>query len=253
MDSLTARLLSRSGLNRRDPMVPPTQNMRMVVLKEKYGKAEILLHNARVALQTLRDAQESKIPSRVTAATSRLYAAMGKLEGQEADFFASRYFGSGNKKILKDWNQGHKMVEFQKKLSSLEADIGYRATTARGVLNGSGAPALSRNAQEAQACAERAFDALKAIDRLHPIRSRVAKNTPTVGNHPAIIETNIKGIRTELAKALGGENGSSNEDVNFIRESLKDAETYERLGHVIMKNRWDVPYDLRIKETRPTY
>lgn len=53
VDSLTKRLMSCSGLNPVDPMLPPVHSMRMVTLKEPLTKAEVQLHNARLKLRNL--------------------------------------------------------------------------------------------------------------------------------------------------------------------------------------------------------
>lgn len=97
MDSLTARIMSRSGLSPVDPTLPPVHNVRMVYLKEPYGKAEQDLHEARVALQafeTSGGAEKDK---------DKLYKAMANLEERERDYYANRYFGR-NKAILEGWN-----------------------------------------------------------------------------------------------------------------------------------------------------
>ncbi|CAM9565058.1 unnamed protein product [Ectocarpus fasciculatus] len=56
----------------------------MIYLQEPFGGAEIHLHNARVALESVQNG----------GATAPLYAAMAKLEVAERDYyFARRYFG----------------------------------------------------------------------------------------------------------------------------------------------------------------
>lgn len=71
LNSLTARLVSRSRLNPVDPTLPPVHNMRMVCLKKEFSDAEEALHEARVVLEALEERNG-------TAAV--LYSAMVKLE-----------------------------------------------------------------------------------------------------------------------------------------------------------------------------
>lgn len=243
MDSLTSRLLSRSGLNRADPLVPPTHNMRMVVLKQEYGAAEQALDRARRALAVLERVQKDhpRDNVRIEAAAEALYREMEGLVGKEADFFASRYFGSGNKKVLKGWQVnwkqgmfGQKLVELYQRLVDRNNDITDNN--------------LSAITQEAWRHANRAGTAMQMINQLwYPNGDRNPRRTttPDFGNYPQVFGRSVSGIRTELNKALAGQNGSTHADVASIRESLRDAETFQRLAHLAMKNRWDLPHDLR--------
>lgn len=243
MDSLTARLLSRSGINRRDPTVPPTQNMRMVVLKEKYGKAEIELNKARRALADLQHVQKTdpRNDLRIEQAATVLYRAMERLTGREADFFASRYFGSGNKKVLQGWQGDWKRGMFNQKLS----DLYNRLVDRNNEITGNN---LSMLSQEAWRHTNRSATVMRMMMQLwYPNGENRPRRTttPDFGEDPKIFDNSISKIKAELTKALAGQNGSTRADVASIRESLSDAQTFQRLGHLIMKNRWDLPYDLR--------
>ncbi|CAN0538948.1 unnamed protein product, partial [Ectocarpus sp. 12 AP-2014] len=92
------------GLNPSKPLLPPVHNLRMIYLKEPFGDAEIHLHDARVALESVQNG----------GPTAPLYAAMANLEVAERDYFARRYFG-GDKAILKGWS----CAKFNKKIEEL--------------------------------------------------------------------------------------------------------------------------------------
>ena len=117
MDTLTARLMARSGLsnaarpparstpmvkagiglNPSNPLLPPVHNVRMIYLKEPFGDAEKDLHAARVALKALETTNDP-------ATRKALYKAMAKLQGKESHYFATKYIGRDKPLVLSGWN-----------------------------------------------------------------------------------------------------------------------------------------------------
>ena len=232
MDSLTARLMSRSGLNRADPTVPPTQNVRMVTLKEKYGPAEKALHDARAALEALRYAQKNSPDTVVNQVKWELYEAMEELQGREADFFASRYFGSGNKEILKGWKVDWKHDKFAGRIDRLETGALNRVTQAA---------TLGREARMAASISLGLVRRLQAMDQAWGAHPRGPTPPNGIDTPFKDIQQGLKRIRTLVTEGSRGTTAST----ASLRASLRDAEITERLAQLVMKNRWDLPYDLR--------
>lgn len=227
MDSLTARLMSRSGLNRADPTVPPTQNVRMVTLKEKYGPAEQALHDARAALEALRYAQKNS-PGTVNRVKWELYEAMEELQGREADFFASRYFGSGNKEILKGWKVDWKKRKFENRINDLFNEATNQVTAVANL---------------------RLMEARDAADlSLRVARSLKTMSILSTSQNRQNLDTNFKFITDSLKQISSYVAGNPRADAASLRSlktSLSNARICERLAQLVMKNRWDLPYDLR--------
>lgn len=223
MDSLTARLMSRSGLNRADPTVPPTQNMRMVTLKEKYGPAEQALHDARSALEALQFAQINS-PGTVEQLKRDMYQAMEQLEGKEADFFASRYFGSGNKKVVQGWNVDWKSSQFTDKIRSLVTDADARIQAAVGDVRAQRTATLSHDAAQ----------------RLHYMHQKWGRHPRT--GRPQGLDNDLELIRIIVEDLRGLVTTNS---TRSMKADLRDAEICYRLAQLVFKNRWDLPYDLR--------
>lgn len=236
MDSLTARLMSRSGLSPADPTLPPVQNMRVVNLKEEFGAAEIALHEARVALKNLEDSSGTE---------AALYTAMAKLEVRERDYFATRYFGR-NKAVLKGWNVDRKQEIFDSYISVYLSGK-MRAKTLQ----------LRRSRMDPSAAvALTAFkDVLAALQRMHRAWYRYGTvlpnnrktDTPDFSTNPRDIKTKIGEIQTSLGGILNlpDTDPSKQRSIRFTRETLRDALICQRLAHLVTKNSWDLPDDLR--------
>lgn len=110
MDALTARKISTMGLNATKPLLPPVHKLGIVHLREPLTDAEEHLHNARLALKNLTEAQEIYKSSededdleKLKMLKDALYTAMSKLEEKE-QYFARRYIFH-NKPVLHGWEQ----------------------------------------------------------------------------------------------------------------------------------------------------
>ena len=91
MDSLTKRLMSRSGLWHADPMLPPVHNMRMVYTDKPLTDDEIALHDAKKALRDLEDGLEKGLGFyEVQNLEITLNIAMNALNAQR-EYFGKRY------------------------------------------------------------------------------------------------------------------------------------------------------------------
>ena len=103
MGALTARKMSTMGLNATKPLLPPVHNLGMIYLKEPLTDADEDLHNARLALKKLEEAQESgEDDDTIHRLKLALHSAMEELQEKEREYFAQRYF-SHNKQILNGW------------------------------------------------------------------------------------------------------------------------------------------------------
>ena len=103
MDALTARKMSTMGLNATKPLLPPVHKLGMIYLKEPLTHADEDLHNARLALKKLEEAQESgQDDDTIHRLKLALHLAMEELQGKEKEYFAQRYV-SHNKHVLYGW------------------------------------------------------------------------------------------------------------------------------------------------------
>ncbi|CAM9767329.1 unnamed protein product [Ectocarpus sp. 12 AP-2014] len=241
MDSLTARIMSRSGLNPVDPTLPPVHNMRMVYLKEPFGDAEEALHDARVALEDLENG----------SGTARdVYTAMMKLEMKEQDYFATRYFGR-NKTVLKGWKNMGKRWQFLKKLKRLSEvtenrldDMGAPFGVA-----GSITPGYSTEAQNASIGAYDAFTNLGKMTKLWYNRAWYKLLTPSGSFVPFMQQLNASIGKIDATKQTVLKRPQSDStkiaDIRVIESSRKDADTYKRLALMVVNDEWDLPYDLK--------
>ncbi|AAK14444.1 unnamed protein product [Ectocarpus sp. 4 AP-2014] len=239
MDSLTARLMSRAGLNPVDPKLPPVHNMRMVYLKEQFGAAEEALHDARLALEDLRDVQETKPydQTKVDAAANLLYDAMAKLAVKERDYFASRYFGR-DKAVLKGWNVDRKQELFAKFIDDL-----------RNKASGRLRPNMfsHMDVQNAAVYCSQACVALEQMNNLWysggvAIPSNRLTDTPDFGKRQRVINQRLGQIQTNLRSIMAS---GTQRDIITIKSCLRDAEICQRLARLVASDRWDLPDDLR--------
>ena len=224
MDSLTARLMSTSGLSRTDPLLPPVSNMRMVHLKQPFGPAEKDLHEARVALKKLEDG---------SGTTNTLYMAMAKLEGKEQDYFARRYFGR-DRAILKGWNVGWKQNEFKKKITSF---VSF-AKSHEGLSSGHGT--------EAKKAAGLAHDVANKLEAMN--NKWYPSGSARIPSPPAGLDADLAGIDTAVndirATLRAAEGSVSTVALVSIKTSLRTAENCQRLARLVKQNRWDLPDNL---------
>ena len=103
MDALTARKVSTMGLNANKPLLPPVHNLGIIHLKEPLTHADENLHNARLALKRLEEAQERKEDEpTIHRLKLALHSAMEELQEKEQEYFAQRYV-SHNKHVLYGW------------------------------------------------------------------------------------------------------------------------------------------------------
>lgn len=238
MDSLTSRLMSRSGLNAANPTLPPVHNMRVVHLKEPFEEAEIHLHDARVALRDLGIAQDAQKPqSEIDTAAQALYTAMEKLQTSEADYFASRYFGR-DKSVLKGWTHDHK----QKQLKTRIAELFKAEVNRREKITG------ATNLLAEKACNElkKACDAVKALDESWYSSSVRLTKSNGFGTHQQDIEDALHSIYGHLqaARALVLKGTITptmkKETISSIHESLRDTLECRRLAQIITTGRWEL-------------
>jgi len=240
MDSLTARIMSRSGLNPVDPTLPPVHNMRMVYLKEPFGDAEVALHDARVALENLENG---------TGNAEDLYLAMMKLEVKEQDYFATRYFGR-NKTVLKGWKDEGKRIQFYLIVANLGEVTEKRLDDLGAPLGAAGPipPGYSIEAQNATIAAHDALKQLMKIIELWHTPAWVKLATPIVSIDPFMknLETRVQEIDAirELVFKRPQSNLTKKADLRVIETSREEADTYKRLALLVKDDEWVVPYDL---------
>ena len=222
MDSLTARLMSTSGLSRADPLLPPVSNMRMVHLKQPFGDAEIALHEARVALDTFEKSD--------TATNKRaLYDAMAKLEVKEADYFGKTRFGF-KKPMFVGWRKDL----FNAKIREMAISTKARQTNATKA-DGSGSviDTLYDTALfSAKLCAE-AWTKIK----LHALTRNLDFFSTKVTDIERVLEA-ISRLPTSDPKRQPS--------LAIIADSLRDTKACQRLASLIAKDQWVLPHDLGV-------
>ena len=250
MDSLTARLMSRSGLNPVDPTLPPVHNMRVVYLNEKFGDAEEALHDARLALEALETVQKTKPydQTKVDTAADKVYDAMAKLAVKERDYFANRYFGR-DKAVLKGWNVDWKQKLFAKTINNMVLTSNAEENTTK-------TNAYHNAAKSAASLAHGSSLTLRIMNNKWYAAAGGGRQTRTPGTFGAdlkLIQDQIPLIRTHLrtAQALPETDARKTDSLTSIRASLLYAETCQRLARLVVNNRWDLPDDLR--EKPPTH
>lgn len=221
MDSLTARLMSTSGLSRADPLLPPVNNVRMVHLKEPFEEADIFLHEARVALD---DLEKSDTPVNKRA----LYEAMTKLEIKEADYFGTRRFGFKEPMFV-----GWRKELFLAKIREMQTKAADRVTNATKT-DGSGG----------------------VVDTLHPQARNAARRCAEVWaripgrpwQRTTYIDTRIKDIESLLSfvQGLNRSDARFQPSLQSIGNSLRDAKACQRLASLIAKDQYILPHDLGV-------
>lgn len=222
MDSLTARLMSTSGLSRADPLLPPVHNIRMVYLKEPFGDAEIFLHEARVALDNF---EKNDSPANKIA----LYDAMAKLEVKEADYFATRRFGFKEPMFV-----GWKKELFKAKIREMVTKTTARKTDATKP-DGTVIDTLDRLALfSAKKCAE-GWTKISG----NPFQRRLAAQ---------YISTRVTGIEYALGAVgrLPTSDPKRQPSLKIIAGSLRDMKACQRLASLIAKGQWILPHDLGV-------
>ncbi|CAN0569055.1 unnamed protein product [Ectocarpus sp. 12 AP-2014] len=255
MDPLAARLMSRSGLsaagrlpahstpmvkagiglNPSKPLLPPVHNLRMIYLKEPFGDAEMHLHDARVALESVQNG----------GPTAPLYAAMATLEVAERDYFARRYFG-GDKAILKGWS----CVKFKQKIEELimTTDIERRTTEGSNNITQPGYHNAARLAAISASVASRQLRTMsnKWYDAAGGGGNRRQTKPTTFGTNLSAIERVIVIINNHLriVLALPDSNTTKQASVTSIKASLRHAEICQRLARLVADDHCDLPDDL---------
>ena len=214
MDSLTARVISTSGLSRVYPLLPPVHNIGMIYLKEPFGDAEILLHEARVALDKF---EESDIPANKDA----LYDAMAKLEVKEAHYFGTTRFGF-NKPMFVGWRK----ELFKAKIREMK-----NKTTARWLA-------------EPEPHALAMFSGRKCVEawnKLSTIRTGISRAAVYIMERVHLIEKALKDLQGRATS-----DASLQPDLKLIADSLRDTKACHRLESLIAEDQWILPHDLGV-------
>jgi hypothetical protein len=251
MDSLTKRLMSTSGINKAKPLLPPVEGLRVVHLDEPFSDADVALHVARLALKGLEIAQRAKPPSQTAIEQARndVYDTMAKLEVKERDYFANRYFGR-DRAVLKGWNVDRKQQLFKEKIDAIIKD----ATDRRDAVIGFGSTSTAAAAAVALYGASTKVAADAALAAATTLKSMNDKWTPSGGSRvtvtPPGFDTDLKIINSlidRIHKKLRDVWTEPNKDLRVasVKNSLRDAETCQRLAHLVMNDQWDLPDELR--------
>ncbi|AAK14429.1 unnamed protein product [Ectocarpus sp. 4 AP-2014] len=234
MDPLTARLMSRSGLsaagrppahstpmikagiglNPSKPLLPPVHNLRMIYLKEPLTDAEKDLHAARVALKLLETADND-------VNRKALYKAMAKLQGKEAQYFATRYIGRGKPQILRGWKTHYFSVKVGELLHK----------------------SVMRHTSTHQDAIDAADGTYYAAEDLRDMDTEALKPNP---QPKAWFDAGRTDIETQIASIEGVILNKTTMDVHDIaslNDSLQDAKNILRLAKLVDNVR-EVPYDM---------
>ncbi|CAM9115521.1 unnamed protein product [Ectocarpus sp. 8 AP-2014] len=224
-NSLTARLMSRSGLNPIDPTLPPVHNMRIITLNPDMTDAEKYLHAARKALRTLEGANTD-------ANRKALYTAMSALEGSEVQYFATRYIGKDRPTILQGWK-----THFSAKVDALLAAAELRRTN---LVGGNGNPELLIDAIDLStgiAQTLKAFDELHANPRDFPRVSR--QEWDAVAHDMTGQVQDVRDLDTQARARV--QNQLTQPELDVMQECVTDAEHCLVLFKLLVKNKREVP------------
>ena len=252
MDSLTARLLSRTGLNPIKPTLPPIHNMQVVHLKKDLTKAEKNLHEARLALDQLQEDLKTNSPTAqiIQRRQNALYDAMHKLQRSEADYFATKYIGRDNKTVLDGWEKSGKMkdlrlflkekvIEAQKNLNQKQILTGGNTSTYHvAVLDATNE--LLTAYQNTQSMNWRWYR--------NDVRIPADQKPPSIALLLDDVKQNAAMIRAHLrtALALPDNDPVKVRSVAEIKQIIREADVAVRIATMIDKNIWQLPYDLRV-------
>lgn len=226
MDSLTARLMSRSGLNPVDPTLPPVHNMRIITLNPDMTDAEKNLHAARKALRTLEGANTD-------ANKQALYRAMAALEGSEVQYFATRYIGKERPAILQGWK-----THFTDKVDALVAAAATRVNNHRT----SGTAGVRETVTRTDAIAK----SLKDFDnfRTKPRQDQIYRR-PVYKEAVDKMATAVYQIQNSHALAIA-EAGITGPEEGAINDSLRDARQCLILMDLLKDNKRELPVSMII-------
>lgn len=263
IDSLTKRLMSRSGLNPVDPTLPPVHNLRMVHLDEKL---DVELHEARGALHALEQSQKAPLyaatatapafdqtakTAAINAAKTALITAMKALQASEQDYFANRYLRRGQKPVLVGWHGKEKQDIFTAYLAKLKAAADAQVTKVG--FSGYSRAGYHQTALDAANHYQRATARLIQMNKDCYVggvttNARVDTNLlpPAVAKGVSDIKKLLDDIVSEREKALQLPTGT--DKTNSLREisvSLLGTQRCLRLAGIVAKNRWELPFDLR--------
>ena len=258
MDSLTARLLSRTGLNPVKPTFPPIHNMRVVHLKKDLTDAEKFLHEARKALDQLQQAQKIHASNpnhqNIKSAKLFLYDAMQKLQRSEADYFATKYIGRDNKTVLEGWENEGKQVELTMYLSQLKNKCNQFLSTI--APNGVLSTAFHHFALNAVQRLKDMINDIQSMDSdwydSNNLRIPVDRKPITINGYLINVKNDHEIIHQSMRNALALPETTSTEiatkrsTVAIIKQIMHQADVCERIATMIDKNIWQLPYDLRV-------
>lgn len=244
MNSLTARLMSRSGLSTStpnrlpvhstpritstmgldpsNPLLPPVHNLRMVYLKEPLTNAEKDLHEARKALRVLETTYDD-------ANKKALNKAMAKLQGRESQYFATRYIGRDKPRVLQGWK-----THFTDKVDELLASAKDRETN----YTGGKLPVTDSTYINVKIAKQ-----LKDLDTTDLDSLKQNPSRSLYESLIALIEDDILDITKNLA-TVSNASPVDQDDVDVVNECLASARECTRLIELLMDNKREVPFDM---------
>lgn len=239
-NSLTARLMSRSGLNPIDPTLPPVHNMRLITLSADMTPAEKHLHAARKALSQLEEARATK-KSFVTikSMSNNLYIAMDNLAWAEEKYFARSKLGY-YKPVLHGWGQ-RKFTEVIERLHNA-------IVTAQGTKNMVTVD-FNLDAVNAWKRTTAAVTSLKNMNNAcYHSRAGTRKSILPIAQlrlYKTYIEDHAKLLRqflnnTQALPDTDPTKANSLEDINYLLdETMK--QVVLPMAESIVSDRWDIP------------
>ena len=241
MDALTARKMSTMGLNATKPLLPPVHNMGIIHLKQPLTHADEKLHNARLALKRLEEAQEQKEDDpTIHRLELALHSAMEELQEKEQEYFAQRYV-SHNKHVLYGWQ--NRVTLFLQEVVDMTREQLQSARESQ--LLG---PMYS---DEAMDCIETLYDMSRNVMEMNEkfVSKDGSWNAYNVPLH--VFKTDIKELRPmrdeirglkQVTEDLSGNNPFTFKE-NSLRLTTAAYETAKALFHVaenMMNKKWDM-------------
>ncbi len=239
MDTLTRRLMASAGIDPTAPLLPPVHNIRMVRLKEELSDADILLHNARIAVKDLEDARNAPLPAaQIQVRTEALYDRMALLEKREQDYFARRYIGH-DKAVLKGWLVDRKQRIFNRLVADLSTGANARVRQFNTIPNQANF-VKQANIASAGACAT----ARQMNERWYP-RGRThlprSLNPPDFGD----LQERLNGYVTQTRNIEHQyREVATDQQRVLVQDALRNAKKAQRFAQLITNNTRDIPNDL---------
>lgn len=156
MSTITKRIIANTGMNQRNPALPPIHGrMGFIYLKPEMKEAEAQLARTRILLHDVMELEKDPSASvdEKKSARDMLFENMAKLEKEEAALFAKTWYGKEHKQVLTGWVERQ---DFRNAVDGVQ-NLAYN------LLERAGNKSLPRLKSEAIEAAEKAVESAKIL------------------------------------------------------------------------------------------